>query len=51
MQNTMTAILPCNDLRKSQAFYARLGFRVLVDHGGYVLFDRRGGGGAAPAAG
>ncbi|MBU1375819.1 MAG: glyoxalase [Alphaproteobacteria bacterium] len=46
MRQTLTAILPCNDLDKSQAFYARLGFTVDEggDHGDYrILSDGRGG--------
>src|SRR5437868_3201806 len=41
---TLTAILPCNDLDASEAFYARLGF---VREGGpddyRMLSDRKGG--------
>jgi len=46
MQQTLTAILPCNDLDASQAFYARLGFSLADggDHGDYrILADGRGG--------
>ena len=46
MQQTLTAILPCNDLDASQAFYARLGFALEEggDHGDYrILADGRGG--------
>lgn len=34
-----TAILPCNDLAASQAFYARLGFRLTSDHGHYKILE------------
>ncbi len=38
-----TAIVPCRDLRTSEAFYARLGFKVVSDHGQYlILADGRG---------
>ena len=38
-----TAIVPCRDLRVSEAFYARLGFTVTSDHGHYlILADDRG---------
>ena len=38
-----TAIVPCRDLRVSEAFYARLGFVVVSDHGHYlILADGRG---------
>ena len=37
------AILPCNDLAASQAFYERLGFALSGDHGHYrILADGRG---------
>ncbi|MET0307869.1 MAG: VOC family protein [Sphingomonas sp.] len=37
------AILPCNDLDRSQAFYERLGFQVTSDHGHYrILADGKG---------
>jgi catechol 2,3-dioxygenase-like lactoylglutathione lyase family enzyme len=37
------AILPCNDLDRSQAFYERLGFAVTSDHGHYrLLADGKG---------
>lgn len=40
----MTAIVPSRDLRASEAFYARLGFTVISDHGHYlILADGRGG--------
>lgn len=51
MQQRLTAILPCNDLDRSQAFFERLGFtrdqdspdeyRMLSDgHGGHVHLNR-----------
>lgn len=37
------AILPCNDLAASTAFYERLGFALVSDHGHYrILADGRG---------
>ncbi len=42
----LVAILPCNDLEASQAFYARLGFRLAEggDHSDYrMLEDGQGG--------
>ena len=42
-QHHVAAILPCNDLAASQAFYERLGFSVVSDHGHYrLLADGRG---------
>ena len=42
-QHHVAAILPCNDLARSQAFYERLGFAVVSDHGHYrILADGRG---------
>jgi hypothetical protein len=39
----LTAILPCNDLDASQAFYARLGFVCYAVHENYrILEDRKG---------
>ena len=39
----VTAIVPCRDLRVSQAFYARLGLEVVSDYGEYlILADGRG---------
>ena len=39
----MTAILPCNDLDASEAFYLRLGFRRQSDYEGYrILADGKG---------
>ena len=41
---TLTAILPCNDLDASEAFYARLGFTHREGDDGYrMLSDGRGG--------
>lgn len=38
-----TAILPCNDLVRSTAFYERLGFALTSDHGHYrILSDGKG---------
>lgn len=37
------AILPCNDMAASTAFYAKLGFRLASDYGDYrILEDGRG---------
>jgi predicted lactoylglutathione lyase len=33
----MTAILPCNDVVKSRAFYEKLGFAVTGDWGDYMI--------------
>ena len=42
-KHTMSAIVPCNDLKKSVAFYQRLGFAVTGDWGTYcILEDDRG---------
>lgn len=39
----VTAIVPCRDLRISEAFYTRLGFAGVSDHGRYlILADGRG---------
>ena len=39
----LTAILPCNDLDASEAFYAKLGFKGDGDGGDYrILHDGRG---------
>ncbi len=36
-------IVPCTDIEASTAFYARLGLRVLSDHGSYrILTDEKG---------
>ena len=37
--HTLTAVLPCNDLPASRAFYERLGFTVTSDHGDYLLLE------------
>ena len=43
-RHTLTAILPCNDLDASEAFYGRLGFTKHGDYGDYrILADGRGG--------
>lgn len=43
-EHRLTAILPCNDLDKSEAFYARLGFGRQNDDPGYrILSDGNGG--------
>lgn len=42
-EHRTTAIVPCRDLRVSETFYARLGFKVVGDHGHYlILADGRG---------
>ena len=42
-QHAMTAILPCNDLDASEAFYALLGFARQHDYGDYrILSDGNG---------
>jgi len=42
--HTLTAILPCNDLDSSEAFYAMLGFIKRGDYGDYrILSDGQGG--------
>ena len=42
-KHSLTAILPCNNLRASAAFYAKLGFRIEGDHGHYlILGDGKG---------
>jgi catechol 2,3-dioxygenase-like lactoylglutathione lyase family enzyme len=39
----IVAILPCNDIEASTAFYARLGLSVLSDYGRYrILNDNQG---------
>ena len=41
--HTLTAILPCNDLAASEAFYALLGFSRRGDYGDYrILSDGSG---------
>jgi catechol 2,3-dioxygenase-like lactoylglutathione lyase family enzyme len=43
-QHSLTAILPCNDLDASEAFYGRLGFMHRKNYGDYrILSDGRGG--------
>ncbi|WP_448663456.1 VOC family protein [Sphingomonas sp. CJ20] len=43
MQHHAVAIIPCNDLDASAAFYRRLGFAVASDYGHYrILADGRG---------
>lgn len=38
-----TAILPCRDLKVSETFYCRLGFKVVSDYGHYlILADGKG---------
>jgi len=46
MDQGLVAILPCNDLDASEAFYARLGFRRVEGQTGgtyRILADERGG--------
>ena len=41
--HSIVAILPCNDMEASTAFYRRLGLGVLSDHGTYrILGDGKG---------
>jgi catechol 2,3-dioxygenase-like lactoylglutathione lyase family enzyme len=41
--HALVAIVPCNDIDASTAFYARLGLAVLSDHGSYrILGDGKG---------
>ncbi len=43
LTQTVTAIVPCNDLDASEAFYARLGFFVTNRYEGYrILSDGKG---------
>jgi catechol 2,3-dioxygenase-like lactoylglutathione lyase family enzyme len=45
MEHAAVAIVPCNDLDESQAFYERLGFQLTADyplHGYRILHDSRG---------
>lgn len=43
LEHTLTAILPCNDLGASEAFYALLGFSKCGDYGDYrILRDDNG---------
>ena len=45
MPNALIAIVPCNDLDASEAFYVRLGFRRNdSDDGGYRILAHPGGG-------
>lgn len=45
MPNALIAILPCNDLDASEAFYARIGFRRHDSEGaGYRILTNAGGG-------
>ncbi len=37
--HSVVAILPCNDIEVSAAFYARLGLAVVSDHGRYKLLS------------
>jgi hypothetical protein len=40
----LTAILPCNNLDASEAFYAKLGFHATIKYDGYrLLEDGKGG--------
>lgn len=42
-EHRVTAILPCNDLDRSQAFYERLGLTLESDYGDYrILSDGKG---------
>jgi catechol 2,3-dioxygenase-like lactoylglutathione lyase family enzyme len=42
-QHCVAAILPCNDMEASTAFYRRLGLDVLSDHSTYrILADGKG---------
>ncbi len=42
-EHRVVAILPSSDLDASEAFYQRLGFAVVSDHGHYrILADGRG---------
>ena len=42
-QQSLTPILPCNDLDASEAFYALLGFSKRSDHGDYRILCDAGG--------
>lgn len=44
-QQTMTAILACNDMARSRAFYERLGFKVDGDWGDYIILSHPSGAG------
>lgn len=42
-RHCITAIVPCNDIEASTAFYGRLGLSVFSDHGRYrILSDNKG---------
>jgi catechol 2,3-dioxygenase-like lactoylglutathione lyase family enzyme len=42
-QHSVVAIVPCNDIEASTAFYRRLGLDVLSDYGAYrILGDGKG---------
>ncbi len=42
-RNCIVAIVPCNDIDASTAFYSRLGLSVYSDHGRYrILSDGKG---------
>lgn len=43
MARRMIAILPCNDLEASQAFYGRLGFRRIAGRDDYRILADGGG--------
>jgi hypothetical protein len=43
LEHTLTAILPCNDLDASEAFYALLGFSKRGDYGDYRILRDDGG--------
>ncbi len=43
-RHTLTAILPCNDLDASEAFYAQLGLAKQGDYGDYRILGDGGGG-------
>lgn len=38
-KQTLTAILPCNDMAKSRAFYEKLGFVVDGDYDDYLILS------------
>jgi len=38
-EHSLTAILPCNNLRASAAFYEKLGFSIQGDHGDYLILN------------
>lgn len=39
VQHHVAAIVPARDIDASEAFYRRLGFKTVSDHGGYRLMD------------